>query len=49
MEGILAHWKGAYRLVLSVELLQQSASVEIDSSNVERVRRPDGAVPRHVC
>lgn len=39
IEGILTHWKGAWRLVLSVELLQQAAAVEVDAANVERVRR----------
>jgi transcription antitermination factor NusG len=39
VEGILTRWKGAFRLVLSVELLQQSASVEVDAASVERVPR----------
>jgi transcription antitermination factor NusG len=39
LEGILTRWKGTFRLVLSVELLQQSASVEVDAASVERVAR----------
>ena len=40
MEGIIRRWKGAFRLVISVELLQQSVAVEIDLSMVEKqVRR----------
>jgi transcription antitermination factor NusG len=49
VEGILTHWKGGYRLVLSVELLQQSAAVEIDASLVERARRPDTKPPKYPC
>lgn len=59
VEGILTHWKGKYRLVLSVELLQQSAAVEIDASAVERARRSLPAArrvplqqalpPRYLC
>ena len=49
LEGILTHWKGGYRLVLSVELLQQSAAVEIDASTVERARRPQNASPKYLC
>jgi transcription antitermination factor NusG len=49
IEGVLAHWKGGYRLVLSVELLQQSAAVEIDASMVERTSRLRGVPPKHLC
>ena len=49
IEGILTHWKGGYRLVLSVELLHKSAAVEIDGSNVERVRHPDSARYGYPC
>lgn len=49
LEGILTHWKAGYRLVLSVDLLQQSAAVEIDASIVERARRPGRAPVRYVC
>ena len=37
LEGILVRKKNLYRLVLSVELLERSASVEVDVSSVERV------------
>lgn len=37
MEGILVRKKNFYRLVLSVELLVRSISVEVDVSDVERV------------
>jgi transcription antitermination factor NusG len=50
LEGILTRLKGAFRLVLSVELLQQSASVEVDAAAVERVARPSGPQSsRYVC
>lgn len=49
LEGILTHWKGGYRLVLSVDLLQQSAAVEIDASVVERARRPERAPSEYLC
>lgn len=49
IEGILTHWKGGYRLVLSVDLLQQSAAVEIDASIVERARRPERVNARYLC
>ena len=39
IEGILVRKKNIYRLVLSVELLQKSVSVEIDASLVERAMR----------
>ena len=38
IEGILVRTKSACRLVLGVEILAQSASVEVDISAVERVR-----------
>ncbi len=37
IEGILVRRTRGYRLVLSVEMLSQSASVEVDTSMVERV------------
>ena len=39
IEGILVRKKNQSRLVLSVELLQKSAAVEIDAFSVERVAR----------
>jgi transcription antitermination factor NusG len=38
IEGILVRKTGGFRLVLSVEMLSKSASVEVDMSMVERVR-----------
>lgn len=40
LEGILTRWKAGFRLVLSVNLLQQSVAVEVGSSSVEVVRKP---------
>jgi len=37
MEGILTRWKAGFRLVLSVELLQQSVAVEIGACWVEAI------------
>jgi transcription antitermination factor NusG len=37
LEGILIRKKNLYRLVLSVEILERSAAVEVDVSAVERV------------
>jgi hypothetical protein len=37
VEGILVRKKNLYRLVLSVELLERSAAVEVDVASVERV------------
>lgn len=37
LEGILIRKKGVARLVISMELLGQSAAVEIDVANVERI------------
>jgi len=50
LEGILVRKKNLYRLVLSVELLERSAAVEVDVSSVERVasgrhRSPWGREP----
>ena len=39
IEGILVRTKNQYRLVLSVELVQQSVAVEVDVWAVERVQR----------
>jgi len=44
IQGILVRKKSAFRLVLSVQMLAQSASVEVDVSVVERVR--DAGVAR---
>lgn len=50
LEGILTHWKGAFRLVLSIELLQQSAAVEVEAASVERVsRRANLPAARYPC
>jgi transcription antitermination factor NusG len=40
VEGILVRKKNLFRLVISVELLARSASVEIDACDVEPVRPP---------
>jgi transcription antitermination factor NusG len=37
VEGILVQQKDSFRLIVSVQLLKQSASVEVDASQVERV------------
>jgi transcription antitermination factor NusG len=39
IEGILVRKKNLYRLVLSVDLLQQSVAVEVDASMVEAVSK----------
>ncbi len=39
IEGILVRKKNVFRLVLSVEILGKSASVEVDSSTVEPITR----------
>jgi transcription antitermination factor NusG len=39
IEGILVRKKNQFRLVLSVQLLQQAAAVEVDASTVERLSR----------
>ncbi len=41
VEGILVRKKNLYRLVLSVEMMAQSAAVEIDATDVEPVAAPD--------
>ena len=40
LEGILTRRKAGLRLVLSVELLQQSVVVEVTASSVEAIRAP---------
>lgn len=47
LEGILTRKKDALRLVLSVKLLGRAASVEVDSSSIERVggTRPANLIP----
>jgi transcription antitermination factor NusG len=45
LEGILVRKKNLYRLVLSVEILERSAAVEVDVSSVERVGRSPHAPP----
>jgi transcription antitermination factor NusG len=37
VEGILIRKKNAYRVVLSLDLIMQSASVEVDASDLERI------------
>jgi transcription antitermination factor NusG len=45
LEGILVRKKNLYRLVLSVEILERSAAVEVDVASVERVRSGPQASP----
>ena len=45
LEGILVRKKNLYRLVLSVEILERSAAVEVDVSAVERVGRNSRSSP----
>jgi transcription antitermination factor NusG len=45
LEGILVRQKNLYRLVLSVEILERSAAVEVDVSSVERVERSPHSSP----
>ena len=45
MEGILARIKNQCRVVLSMELLQKSVSVEIDAANLEAVPVNRGFTP----
>jgi transcription antitermination factor NusG len=40
LEGILLHFKGRYRITLSVTLLQRSVAVEIDSAWVTALSQP---------
>jgi len=42
IQGILVRKKSAFRLVLSVQMLAQSAAVEVDVSVVERIRSAEG-------
>lgn len=35
LEGILTRWKGSWRVVLSLEMIQRSVAIEIDASNLE--------------
>jgi transcription antitermination factor NusG len=46
LEGIVSRKKDAIRLVLSIELLGQSAAVEIDGWAVQRVRPFRTAIPQ---
>ena len=41
VEGILVRMKSICRLVVSVDMLQQSVAVEVDASDVERAQRRD--------
>ncbi len=43
VQGVLTRKKSIYRLVLSVDMLAQSVSVEIDASDVEPVRTGTGS------
>jgi transcription antitermination factor NusG len=45
LEGILVRQKNLYRLVLSVEILERSAAVEVEVSSVERVERSPHSSP----
>lgn len=45
VEGILVRKKNVYRLVLSVDMMAQSAAVEIDASDVEPIVTPH---PGHI-
>jgi transcription antitermination factor NusG len=42
LEGVLLNFKGRYRLVLSVSLLQRSVAVEVDSAWVTSVSQQSG-------
>lgn len=35
LEGVLLRWKGNWRVVLSLELIQRSVAVDVDSSEIE--------------
>ncbi len=48
LEGVLVRKKNFYRLVLSVELLVKSISVEVDVADVERVDNDHSSVPTSV-
>jgi transcription antitermination factor NusG len=41
IQGILVRKKNQFRLVLSVELLEKSAAVEVDVATVERMAKPE--------
>jgi transcription termination/antitermination protein NusG len=45
LEGVLVRKKNFYRLVLSVELLVKSISVEVDVADVERVDNDHSSMP----
>lgn len=45
IQGFLTRFKNQYRVVLSVELLQQSVAVEVDISDVVRVEASTRAAP----
>jgi transcription antitermination factor NusG len=45
LEGILVRKKSFYRLVLSVEILERSAAVEVDVSTVERIGNRPSTLP----
>jgi transcription antitermination factor NusG len=45
LEGILVRKKNSFRLVLSVEILERSAAVEVDVFAVERVQRGPHSSP----
>jgi transcription antitermination factor NusG len=45
VEGILLRKKGTHRLILSVEMLAQSAAVEIDAFDVEPVTIQSFGIP----
>ncbi|MBZ5641128.1 MAG: UpxY family transcription antiterminator [Acidobacteriia bacterium] len=50
IEGILIRTKGAFRMVVSMELLGRAAAVEIDISCVQRVCQPlPAARPRRIA
>jgi len=49
LEGIISRRKDALRLVLSIQILGQSAAVEIDGCVVERVAPHRATSPRHLC
>lgn len=47
LEGILKRWKGSVRVVLSIELIQRSILVDIESASVEPISsRAPAAGPR---
>jgi transcription antitermination factor NusG len=48
MEGILIRTKNQYRVVITVQLLQKSVSVEVELSNVESAT-PLGHTPRPIA